>query len=257
MSINDDTASDLEFERLLAASSLGAAGARLLRDRVDPEQADLVRAISRARHELMHLGDRSRLVELGGLLEKAGDSSGAEWCYRVSAALALERLAALHERHGNQSSAQTWRDRAENVAPDTARVKAAGRAEVGPPPRAVSPSTRVQGHDPTRDASKPFCSCGWQSGIVNGFQSVEEHLRTAWPVLVPRRPDELLDRWGERVAAQLDAAMRQRDALWRKYDLGRPVQPGGAPLILSPDYVAADELVQALTRQLEEIAADG
>ncbi len=82
MSINDDTASDLEFERLLAASSLGAAGARLLRDRVDPEQADLVRAISRARHELMHLGDRSRLVELGGLLEKAGDSSA--WIHRCT-----------------------------------------------------------------------------------------------------------------------------------------------------------------------------
>lgn len=252
MSINDDTASDLQFERLLAASSLGAAGARLLRNRVDPEQADLVQAISRARNELVHQGDRSRLVELGGLLEKVGDSAGAEWCYRVSAALALERLAALHEGHGDQSSAQNWRDRADNVAPGTARATAAGRAEIGPPPRAASPSTRVQGHSPARDASKPSCSCGWQSGIVNGFQTVEEHLRAAWPVLVPRRPNELLDTWRERVAARLDAATRERDELWRKHDLGRPLQPGGASSTLSPDYVAADELVQVLTWQLEE-----
>ncbi len=253
MSINDDTAPDLQFERLLAASSLGAAGARLLRDRVDPEQADLIRAITRARNELVHHGDRSRLVELGGLLEKAGDSSGAEWCYRVSAALALERLALLHERHGHQSSAQTWRDRADNVAPDTARATAAAKAEVGPPPRAVSPSTRVQGHSPACDASRPACSCGWQSGIDNGFQSIEEHLRTAWPVLVPRRPDELLDTWRGRVAARLDAATQERDDLWRKYNLGRPLQPGGATSTPSADYVAADELVQVLTWQLEEV----
>lgn len=253
MSINDDTASELQFERLLAASSLGAAGARLLRDRVDPEQADLVRAISRARNELVHHGDRSRLVELGGLLEKAGDSSGAEWCYRVSAALALERLGALHERHGDKRSAQTWRDRAGNVAPETARAAAAGRTEVGPPPRAVSPSTRVQGHNPARDASDPPCSCGWRSSIANGFQSVDEHLRTAWPILIPRRAGEAVDSWRERVAAQLHAATQERDELWQKYDLGRPMQPGDTIPVLSADYVAADERVRVLSRQLEAI----
>lgn len=252
MSVNDDTASDLEFERLLAASSLGAAGARLLRDRVDPEQADLVRAISRARNEMVHHGDRSRLVELGGLLEKAGDSAGAEWCYRVSAALALERLAALHERRGDQSGSRTWRDRADNVAPGTARATATARPEAGPPPRAVSPSTRVRGHTPARDASQPSCSCGWRSEIANGFESVDEHLRIAWPILIPRRPGEPLDVWRERVAAQLDVATQERDELWRKYDLGRPLQPGEAIPTLGRDYVAADELVQVLTWQLEQ-----
>ncbi len=254
MSIDDDTAPDLQFERLLAASSLGAAGAQLLRKRVDPEQADLVRAISRARNALVHHGDRSRLVELGGLLEKAGDSSGAEWCYRVSAALALERLALLHDRYGNQPAAQAWRDRADNVAPSTARATASAKTEVGPPPRAVGPNTRVKGHIPDRsNTSSPACSCGWSSGIDNGFQSFPEHLRTAWPVLVPRRPHEPLDDWRGRVAARLDAAAQQRDELWRKYDLGRPVLPGNATLAPPEDYVAAEELVQVLTWQLEEV----
>lgn len=131
-------------------------------------------------------------------------SSGSPSCTSVMG------ISPLHE---------VWQDRADNGAPTAARATASVKADVGPPPRAVNPSTRVQGHTPARSPSRPACSCGWLSGIHNGFQGIEEHLCTAWPVLVPRLPDELFDTWRRRITAQLDAATQERDHLWREYNL--------------------------------------
>ena len=60
--------------------------------------------------------------------------------------------------------------------------------EQGPPPRAVEPWTRVVGHTVIDDDGRQFCSCGWRRAAVD--ETVEDHLRSAWPVLVPRGEGE-------------------------------------------------------------------
>lgn len=55
------------------------------------------------------------------------------------------------------------------------------------------------------------------------------------------------------MAGLLEAAIQERERLWDLHDIGRPIRPGEPIPMISPDYIAADERIQVLSWQLEQI----
>lgn len=264
----DTSAAEREdgFTALLAASSLGSAVARGLRHRVDPERSALAATISALQAAAAHDRDGSQLLQLGRLLEQAGDPAAAETCYQQAALLALDRLAGLHERHHHTDQARLWRSRADALKPsamaaarsdaeltrDDAATEEDAIESVAPPPRVVTAGTRVAGHDLVQQPHGGWaCSCGWVAR-AGDTTAVADHLRTAWPILVARRAGEPADRWRNRVQDVLRAAVEDRDRLWNEYGLGKPLQPGHTVTILPPGYLRADDRVRVLEHQFEQ-----
>lgn len=94
----------------------------------------------------------------------------------------------------------------------------------------------------------------------SGGRDRREHLRNAWPVLVPRSEGETRSAWRARVAVMHGQAVDESRQLWENHRMGEPVQPG-QPYPQNPDeYDAVEERVQVLERQLQELGsgdADG
>lgn len=123
----------------------------------------------------------------------------------------------------------------------------------GPPPRTVHPWTQVVGYLTVRRPERSFCSCGWANGGARTGQRVEDHLREAWPILVPQEQGESRSAWRNRVAAAHSDALRERKALGSEHGMGNPIQPGQPFPVMTQDYVRADERVQVLEWQLDQI----
>lgn len=123
----------------------------------------------------------------------------------------------------------------------------------GPPPRTVHAWTQVAGHTYVRRPDRSFCSCGWANDGSRAGQRIEDHLRDAWPILVPRGEGEARSVWRDRVALAHADAPRERERLWNKYGMGNPVLPGQPFPVITRDYARADERVQVLEWQLEQI----
>lgn len=123
----------------------------------------------------------------------------------------------------------------------------------GLPPRTVQPWTRVFGHTVVRDGSRPFCSCGWSSTGANVDQSIKEHLREAWPVLMPRKHEEPYELWRNRVAVAHGEALEERERLWEEHEMGKPIRPGQHVPVIPEEWARADDRVEVLERQLHRM----
>lgn len=120
----------------------------------------------------------------------------------------------------------------------------------------VEPWTQVLGHAVIADRPQAFCSCGARvprdsEGVDRSWR--QEHLAEAWPILVPRDGDEPHADWLTRVALQHSAAEQAEDELSRRLGLDRPVEPGQAFPVITPQYAAAGERVEVLEHQMSEL----
>ncbi len=122
----------------------------------------------------------------------------------------------------------------------------------GPPPRAVHPWTQVAGHTYVRRPGRSFCSCGWANDGPRTGQQIEDHLRDAWPILVPEEEGESRSAWRDRVVLAHANALQERERLWTEYGMGNPIEPGQPLPVMTQDYVRADERVQVLEWHLEQ-----
>lgn len=128
--------------------------------------------------------------------------------------------------------------------------------QVGPPPRVVEPWTCVAGHEIIRrPGGRSVCSCGqWaHEGPGNHRAEVDEHKRTAWPILVPRLPDESRQDWQFRVTRARQEALLLRERIVARDGLDRPTLPGEPFPLLRPDYADAEDRIVVLEWQLERI----
>lgn len=130
-------------------------------------------------------------------------------------------------------------------------VKQKLETDQGPPPRVVEPWTRVVGHTIVRSADG-FCECGWRRRAGED-ETVEDHLRDAWPVLVPRRENEAHAAWRGRVAILHGEAVEAVARLWEQHGMGHPIQPGASFPVNPPEYDIAEDRVAVLERQLQEL----
>ncbi len=128
---------------------------------------------------------------------------------------------------------------------------------VGPPPRSVASWTRVPGHQ-VIGRTRAFCECGARQqardrATFDDWRTA--HLSNAWPILVPRRGSETLEKWFERVEDELREATVQEQDFYSRDGLDSPVPPGGAFPVMSAAYMAACDRVEVLERQLQDIRA--
>lgn len=125
-----------------------------------------------------------------------------------------------------------------------------------PPPRQVMPWTRVPGHHVV-GRLRAFCECGAQPKDTDGTHDPdewrEEHLRDAWPILVPRVEGETLEAWMGRISDRLVEASAREQALFDRDGLGFPIPPGGQFPTISAEYEAASDRVEILQHQLDEV----
>jgi hypothetical protein len=132
------------------------------------------------------------------------------------------------------------------------------RPEEGVPPRAVQAWTSVRGHTIAGTQGRYVCSCGeWRAETDSGSEAEAqrmEHLRNAWPVMVPREPGERRDSWRERIAAAHDEALQERHRLEARDHLLEPTREGQPFPIISREFSAADERVTVLEWWLDKLA---
>lgn len=124
----------------------------------------------------------------------------------------------------------------------------------GPPPRKVEAWTTVPGHNFGR--TRAFCECGYQAPRDNSGTASEwrvQHLAEAWPVLVPRQPNESLGDWMARISDEYVAASQLETELFERDGHGRGLQPGEKIPTISSDYAAAMDRVAVLEHQLEDV----
>jgi hypothetical protein len=131
--------------------------------------------------------------------------------------------------------------------------------DVSPPPRRVETWTHVPGHEVNaRDSRISFCQCGAQQRRDDELTAAAwraAHLHEAWPVIVPRSPGEQLGAWMGRISEVLVAASQLELKLIEEDGGSRPIPPGGAYPVMSPEYMDASERVVVLQHQLDEVQA--
>lgn len=131
-------------------------------------------------------------------------------------------------------------------------------ASDGVPPRQVEAWTQVSGHVVIADRPRVFCSCGERSPREWGGTGAEwrqEHLRAAWPILVPRDGDEPFGDWLNRIAFEHSKAVQVEDRIHSYLGLDRPVEPGQPYPVITAEYAAAGERVEVLEHQMNAVRA--
>lgn len=125
--------------------------------------------------------------------------------------------------------------------------------EEGPPPRKIEPWTRVTGHQIiSRRRPEAWCKCGFWRAATSDSSS-DEHLRTAWPVLVQKLDGETFEGHVGRVEKALAQAIHTEGELDIEAGIHEPIQPGHAFPTITPEMVAAGGRVDVLQHQLEEL----
>jgi len=128
----------------------------------------------------------------------------------------------------------------------------------GVPPRQVEAWTQVSGHVVVADRPRAFCSCGERSPREwggTGREWRQEHLREAWPILVPRNGDEPYGDWLNRIALEHSKAVQVEDRVYRHLGLDRPVEPGQPFPVITAEYAVAGERVEVLEHQMKTVRA--
>lgn len=128
----------------------------------------------------------------------------------------------------------------------------------GVPPRQVEAWTQVSGHVVVADRPRAFCSCGERAprdwaGTAREWR--QEHLREAWPILVPRAGDEPLGDWLNRIALEHSKAAQVEGRMRSDLGLDRPVEPGQPFPVITAEYADAGERVEVLERQMNAVRA--
>jgi hypothetical protein len=126
----------------------------------------------------------------------------------------------------------------------------------GTPPRTVEAWTQVAGHIVVANQRLPFCSCGDRAPndwALSPREWRDEHLRGAWPVLVPKLDGESLEDWRSRLSDEYVKASAAEQELYDALGLGRSIPPGGAFPTITPEYADAGERVEVLQEQIEEV----
>ncbi len=109
--MSDRTEAEQSVDRLLERSSLGTRGARKLRARTPPEEADLARRISELQVAVQD-GSIVALLQLAELSWELGLYQQAETCYRRVAAHSLASVGRIQEKLGQPVEAERWKARA-------------------------------------------------------------------------------------------------------------------------------------------------
>lgn len=131
--------------------------------------------------------------------------------------------------------------------------------DVSPPPRAVTSLTSVPGHKVELRSGRPAsCECGGRQpgpsqDPLAPTRWREEHLRSAWPVLIGRLEGEAVEGWLTRIH---DAHAEASEAELRAFDRdggSQPIPPGGKYPTISPEYVEASDRVEVLQHQMDEV----
>jgi tetratricopeptide (TPR) repeat protein len=104
------------IEELIQGSSLGTEGARKIRERTPPAQAELTRQIARLRSAIDRQGELNDWFKLGVLLEDHRRFLAAAQLYRLLGAASLYRLASVCTRTGDHDKARLWTERAKSIA---------------------------------------------------------------------------------------------------------------------------------------------
>lgn len=127
----------------------------------------------------------------------------------------------------------------------------------GAPPRTVYEWTTVIGHNVTITTGPPArCACGEQqhrASTLRPHEWREEHVRTAWPILVDRLQEEPLGDWHRRLITVLEDAYRAVEELDERLGLGEPIRQGEPYPVADDESVAAYQRVLVLEHQLEEV----
>ena len=122
------------------------------------------------------------------------------------------------------------------------------RADDLPPPRRVTPETIVTGHRITVDDDGAWCTCHEEPPAgMDPAAWREQHLAIAWPIFVPRSPDESLAEWIARITAEV------RRAESYEADLGGPmvaITADGEDLGVSIESLLVAGRIAALRREL-------
>lgn len=122
----------------------------------------------------------------------------------------------------------------------------------GVPPRRVEPWTQVTGHVVVTDRPQAFCSCNERAPrdwAGTGREWRDEHLREAWPELVPQREGETYDDWLSRIAVEHGTTL---DALIPDE---RPLRDGEPIPVMRAKDVALAERLEVLEHQLNAVQA--
>lgn len=126
-----------------------------------------------------------------------------------------------------------------------------------PPPRQVFEWTRVPGHVTVHPDSRPsFCSCGARQSAGDGRQPHEwreDHLHDAWPILVPRLDNEPYEEWMNRISIEHAEAAQVEQQIAEELGIYKPIPPGGRIPTLTNDYMRANDRVEVLQHQLDEV----
>lgn len=126
----------------------------------------------------------------------------------------------------------------------------------GVPPRQVEAWTQVSGHVVIAERPRAFCSCGERAARDwgdTGRAWREEHLREAWPVLVPRDVDEPYGDWLSRIALEHSKALQVEDHMRSLLGLDRPVEPGQPFPVITAEFADAGERVEVLEHQMNAV----
>lgn len=128
----------------------------------------------------------------------------------------------------------------------------------GLPPHVLRPGAQVAGHDcrlqPAGGAWSVRCSCGWRErGDTRGeaLNSGALHVRHAWPIMLPRQPNESGRDWAVRVQKAWLAADSTREEIWIRLGMGEPIQPGEEIPVMTPEYRRADDRCEVLANNME------
>lgn len=108
---------------------------------------------------------------------------------------------------------------------------------------------RAEAHVVVRGPQRTFCSCRWSTTDEAAADAVTEHLRTAWPILVPQEQGETVRQWHGRLAEAHAEALEKRELLWQQHRMGQPIQPGQPFPVIPEDWAAkglqADNIILA------------
>lgn len=122
----------------------------------------------------------------------------------------------------------------------------------GVPPRRVEPWTQITGHVVVANRPQAFCSCGERAPrdwAGTGREWRDEHLRDAWPELVPRLEGESFEDWLDRIALEHSEALRAVAEPLRPLRDGQPIP------VMSAADMAADDRLEVLEHQLNAVQA--
>jgi len=112
---NRDSRQRVPIQELIEGSSLGTDGARSIRNRTSPVEAEVTRQIASLLTMISQHGEVRDWLQLGTLLLENRRYPAAAQLYRVLGTTSLNELADGCDRVGERDAARMWRKRAQTI----------------------------------------------------------------------------------------------------------------------------------------------